>query len=55
MTKESWGGEGLFGLHILITVPHDGKAGPEVKKGRNLEAGTEAKIMEECCLLACSS
>lgn len=55
MTKESWGGEGLFGLHVLITVHQEGKAEQEVKKGRNLETGTEAKIMEECCLLACSS
>lgn len=55
MTKKSWGGEGLFGLYVLITVHHEGKVGQEVKNGRNLEAGAEAKTMEGCCLLACSS
>ncbi|MGE9716793.1 hypothetical protein ACQP3F_34925, partial [Escherichia coli] len=28
-------------------------SGQEQKQGRNLEAGAEAKAMEECCLLAC--
>jgi hypothetical protein len=27
----------------------------EGSQGRNLEAGTEAEAMEECCFLACSS
>lgn len=55
MTKESWRGEGSFGLHVLITVHHEGKVGQEVKNRRNLEAGAEAKTMEGCCVSACSS
>ena len=27
--------------------------GQELKKGKNLEAGTDGEGMKECCLLAC--
>jgi hypothetical protein len=37
--KASWGGKGLFGLHLR-------KSGQELKQGRNLEAGTDAGAME---------
>jgi hypothetical protein len=49
MTKRNLKREGLFGLSVQITANHEGKSEQELK------AGTEAEIMEWCCLLACSS
>lgn len=37
---------------LYLTVHHEGKSAEA--KGRNLEAGTEAEAMEECCRLAFS-
>jgi hypothetical protein len=37
--------KGLFGL--LFTVYH--RAKPRRKEGKNLEVGTEAEFMGECC------
>ena len=54
MTKETWGGEGLFGFHFHITVHRQRKSGQELKQGRNLEAGADAEAMEKGHLLACS-
>ncbi|EDL77409.1 rCG25260 [Rattus norvegicus] len=54
MTKETWGGKGLFSLYYHITICHQRKSGQELKQGRNLEAGADAETMEGCCLLACS-
>jgi hypothetical protein len=55
MTKASWGGKGLFGLHFHIAVHHQRKSGRELTQGRNLEAGADAEAMVGCCLLACSA
>ena len=41
--------------YFQIVVPHLRKPGQELKQGRNLEEGADAEVMEECCLLACSS
>jgi hypothetical protein len=45
---------GLFALyfHIPITA---GSQGQELKQGRKREAGAGIKVIERCCLLACSS
>jgi len=48
MTKASWGGQGLFGLHFSITVHYHRKSGQELKQGRNLKAGVDAEAMEGC-------
>lgn len=40
-------GEGLFGLHILISVHQEGN-----QHRKELKAGTETEGMEEGCLLA---
>lgn len=40
-------GEGLFGLHILISVHQEGN-----QRRKELKAGTETEGMEEGCLLA---
>ena len=48
MTKETWGGKGLFGLHFHITVHHQRKSEQELKQGRDLETGADAEAMEEC-------
>lgn len=39
---------------IFLVVYYQGKVRPETQRW-NLEAGTEIKVREECCLLACSS
>lgn len=49
MRKSNLGGKDLFSLHFLSHSLF-----PE-GKNRNPEAKTEAKAMEECCLLVCSS
>jgi hypothetical protein len=36
------------------SVHHRRKSGQEPKKGMNLEAETEAEVMEQCCLLVYS-
>ena len=41
--------------YFQIVVPHLRKPGQELKQSCNLEAGADAEVMEECCLLACSS
>jgi hypothetical protein len=52
--KTSWGGKELFDLHFHIVVHHWRKPGQELKWARNMEAGTDAEVMEGCYLLACS-
>ena len=42
MTKATWGGKGLFGLHFH----HWRKSGQELKQGRNLEAGADTEAMD---------
>ncbi|EDL21040.1 mCG140729 [Mus musculus] len=54
MTKETWGGKGLFGLHFHITVHHQRKSEQELKQGRDLETGADAEAMEQCRFLTCS-
>jgi hypothetical protein len=39
---------------IWLILPHHCSS-KEIEKGRNLEAGADAEVMEGCCLLACSS
>lgn len=41
-----------FSLHFNITAHHQRKSWQELKQGRNLEVGADARAMEECCLLA---
>jgi hypothetical protein len=43
----------LFGLHFNITYHHQRKSGQEIKRGKNLEAGADAEVVERCCLLDC--
>ena len=46
--QKQLGEEGcLFLFTLQLTVQHEGKSGQE------LQAGTEAEVMEECCLLTC--
>jgi hypothetical protein len=52
MTKATWTGRALFGLHFHIIL-HQRKSGQELTQGRNLEAGADAEAMEACYLLAC--
>ena len=52
--KAKWGGKGLFNLYFLIATHYQKKSGQELKQGRNLEAGTDAEAVEECCFLAWS-
>ena len=56
MTKHcdqaTWGGEGLFGLHLHITVYYQKKSGQELK---HLEVAADAEAMEGHCLQACFS
>jgi hypothetical protein len=47
--------KGFIWLIIYNTAPHQRKSGQELKQGRNLEAGSDAKTMERYCLLACFS
>jgi hypothetical protein len=54
MTKATSGGKALFSLCFHITVHHQRQSGQELIQSRNLEAGTDAEVMEECCLLVCS-
>ena len=42
-------------IYFQIIVHHLKKSGQELRQGWNLETGTDAKAMEGCCLLACSS
>lgn len=54
MTKEQVGEKkGLFCLSFHIDVHHQKKLGQEHKQGSDLEAGSVAKAVKECCLLAC--
>ena len=43
MTQASWGGEGLFSLRFHNTVHHQKKSEEEIKQGKDLEAGADAK------------
>jgi hypothetical protein len=52
MTKATWGGKGLFGLHFHSIIKS--KSGQEFKQGRNLQAGADAEATEQCYLLAYS-
>jgi hypothetical protein len=54
MAKATWGGMGLFGLHLHITVYYQRKPGKKLKQDGNLEAGADAEASEVCCFLACS-
>ena len=49
--KATLGGKDLFGLQFHNTVHHCRKSGLELKQGRNLEAGADAKVKEGSCLL----
>jgi hypothetical protein len=44
---------GFIGLAGTSHSPFSGKPRQELKRVRYLEAGTEAKAMEGCCLLTC--
>lgn len=55
VTKTNSGVELIFIYSSLSQSHNKGKPGQELKPGRNLEAGTEAEVMEKCCLLVCSS
>jgi hypothetical protein len=49
---------GRKGFVLLTLLEHSSslkETGQELKKGRNLEAGTDAEAIVECCLLACSA
>ena len=48
MTKATWGGMGLFGLHLHITVYYQSKPGKKLKQDGNLEAGADAEAIEVC-------
>lgn len=52
MTKMTWGGKEIPCLHIPAAVHYCRKPG---RNSRELEAATDAEIMVDCCLLACSS
>lgn len=49
--KATWDGKGL--IHCIAYCQFQGRFGAG-SEGRNLEAGTEAGVVEECCFLACS-
>ena len=53
MTKGTWGGKTLFGLHFNIRLHHPRHSRQELKHGRNLEAGADVEATEGYCLLAC--
>jgi len=48
-TKASWGGKGLFGLHIVHPSLEKVRAGTQT--GWNLEAEADVEAMEGCWLL----
>jgi hypothetical protein len=48
MAKAIWGGIGLFGLHLHITVYYQRKPGKKLKQDGNLEAGADAEAIEVC-------
>lgn len=52
LTKDRLGGKGMSGLQIIVR--HLGKPKKDLKARDSPEAGTEAEIMKECFLLACS-
>jgi hypothetical protein len=53
MTQSNLGRKGLFGLHIpACSLLREAKIRTQSRK---LEAGTEAAVIEEYCILACSS
>lgn len=43
--------EGLFHSKFNVTVHHQKQCGQEFKQGRELEAGDDVEVMEECYLL----
>ena len=47
--------KGRKGLFVLIVDSPPQRESREESQGRKLEAGTEAVVMEERCLLACSA
>jgi hypothetical protein len=52
MTKSNLGNKGFIQFSNYCTSLKEVMAGTQ---GWNLEAGTEAEIIDKCCLLACSS
>lgn len=56
MAKSNLLGKGLCGIHILRYVAHHWEnSRQQLKPSGNLEAGTQAATMEECCSWACST
>ena len=53
MTKAAWEQEGLFDLQFYITVQNWRESEEELNQDRNLEAGANAKVLEDCYLLTC--
>jgi hypothetical protein len=47
---KSYGGERLYFILQLTIMDRQ-----ELKPSENLETGSEAEAIEECCFLACSS
>ena len=54
-SKATWGVKGSFQLRTLRSWSISVREIRAGMQGRNLEGGTEAEIMEEWCLLACSA
>lgn len=55
MTKQTQGAKGLFDLHFHIIVHHRSNSRDELKKGMNLKAKADVEVLEDYCLLGCSS
>jgi hypothetical protein len=51
--KSKLGRKGFTQFTLHIIVYHWRKSGQEIQAELNLEAGTDAAAMQECCLLAC--
>jgi hypothetical protein len=45
MTKATWQGKNLLGLHFQIAVHNWSKSGQELRQGRKLEVGADAEAM----------
>ena len=55
MAKETQGAKVLFDLHFHIIVHHGRNSREELKKGMNLKAEADVEVVEDYCLLGCSS
>jgi hypothetical protein len=58
--EASWGGKGLFSLHLHTAVHHQCKSGHKLTQGRNSQVGADAEAMKGVLLngllpLACSA